>query len=283
VHKNVRLTQLLLVREIQNANNLGCVTGTDLTVNNIAPLSNGYDVNIHEFKDTFEAFESDETRGQKPNTDSFKFTSVSDSYQVLTQDMSAPHSSLDVNDTSAFLRNDIVLITDCQIADIFVLSSPSSTQLVHNSYATEPGNGNDKTNPGCAGGHCLSKAYEEGARIQKIGQRFFYLSPDDVLMFNDGSGDYPWLAGIEDFQLEYGIDVNGDSAADIYVPAEDADFDLNNVRALKVYALFVSEKGGLVTDKTFDYAGKSITPDDGRYRYLLESFIELRNPIGSSQ
>ena len=285
VHQTARTTKILLTRELQNSNFWGCVTGTNTTVNNIATDSHGYNPSLHDYRQSFIAENDITAAGKKTGSDSIKFFYVSDTGVRLTQNMSRSFSNIQVNDASGFAKHDIVLITNCQDADIFVLSQAQTqnNSLIHNSYATEPGNGNLSTNPGCAGGHCLSIAYGKGSSIMAMQHRSFFLNTDNMLVLNDGKQEFRWIAGIEDLQFEFGIDTNNDDAPDIYVTADDTLFSRTKTRAIRAYVLLVSSAKANVNEETFQYAGKTVTADDGHYRYLLEMNVSLRNFAGGTQ
>jgi type II secretory pathway component PulJ len=89
------------------------------------------------------------------------------------------------------------------------------------------------------------------------------------------------LPGVEDFQVQYGIDVNNDRWVDQYVNA-DAVTDWSKVYAAKIWVLVRAEHKaqGLDTTQTFALGGKapiSLGGQDEYRRLLASSVVRLRN------
>lgn len=89
------------------------------------------------------------------------------------------------------------------------------------------------------------------------------------------------ISGVEDFQVQFGVDVNADTIIDRYVdPNEVANWA--DVYAAKIWLLMRSEKKqiGLNTKKSFSIAGAAAKNYGGKdnYRYfLVTSVVNLRN------
>lgn len=115
-----------------------------------------------------------------------------------------------------------------------------------------------------------------------------------------GFTDEELMPGIEDLQVQFGIDTgdyDGDGAIDSgldadgdgipdapngvatrYVDADDlpAGFQVVSVR-LWVMVRAAQAEQGFVDGRTYDYAGKSVTPNDKFRRVLVSRTIQLRN------
>ena len=100
------------------------------------------------------------------------------------------------------------------------------------------------------------------------------------------------LTGVEDFQLEFGVDLTDDAQVNSYVnagridPDPNSDFDdleWNNgtVIAVRIWLLMRSERqdrDNISSAQTFTIAGNTVTtPNDGYRRYLVSSVVKLRN------
>jgi Tfp pilus assembly protein PilW len=88
------------------------------------------------------------------------------------------------------------------------------------------------------------------------------------------------LPGVEDLQVQYGVDTNGDKWVDQYVNA-DAVTDWTRVYAAKLWVLVRAEhkETDMDTTQSFNLGGKDITlggPRDYR-RLLVSSIVQLRN------
>ena len=98
------------------------------------------------------------------------------------------------------------------------------------------------------------------------------------------------LIGVEDFQLEFGVDVaidgvpagRGDGQVDRYVNASNVtNWSNGEVVAVRMWVLMRSERkdrDNIGSAQTFNYAGKTVTtPNDGYRRHLVSSVVKLRN------
>jgi len=108
---------------------------------------------------------------------------------------------------------DIVMSTDCEKADIFEITnanSGSTTTAVGNTGATAEGPGN-ATKPGLT--------YEEGD-IYKVYKYSYSIqagaSGEPALFRNINGTDQELIEGIQNMQIKYGEDTDGDGTANIY-------------------------------------------------------------------
>ena len=98
------------------------------------------------------------------------------------------------------------------------------------------------------------------------------------------------LPGVENFQLEFGIDLgtNGvpntpkDGQVDSYVTAANVtDWRYGQVLAVRIWLLMRSERqdrDNIASAQTFTIAGNAVTtPNDGYRRYLVSTIVKLRN------
>lgn len=97
------------------------------------------------------------------------------------------------------------------------------------------------------------------------------------------------LPGVEDFQLEFGVDVgiNGvagkkDAQVDSYVNADNVtNWSNGEVLAVRMWILMRAERqdrDNIGSAQTFTYAGKTVnTPNDGYSRRLISGVVKLRN------
>lgn len=87
-------------------------------------------------------------------------------------------------------------------------------------------------------------------------------------------------AGVEDLQLEYGVDPDGNGAPDYYSSAPTS-AEVPFLAAVRVTLLARSERRGqgYSNPKTYTLnAGKVVTPKDAFYRRVLSTTVLLRNP-----
>ena len=89
------------------------------------------------------------------------------------------------------------------------------------------------------------------------------------------------LPGVEDMQVQYGVDTDGDNWVDQYVNA-DAVTDWSRIYAAKIWVLVRAEhkENGLDTTQTFALGGKaavSLGGQDDYRRLMVSSVVRLRN------
>ncbi|WP_116369138.1 PilW family protein [Parahaliea mediterranea] len=87
------------------------------------------------------------------------------------------------------------------------------------------------------------------------------------------------VPGVERMRLRFGIDSDGDGAADSYDYAATVP-DWDEVVAVELFLLVRSAVAdvGYVDDKTYQLGDVSVTPSDGFHRFLVRNSISLRNP-----
>lgn len=86
------------------------------------------------------------------------------------------------------------------------------------------------------------------------------------------------VSGIEDLQVQYGIDDDGDGAVNRYIDA-DTVAPGAEIRALRIWVMARARTReiGFTDAATYTYANRSVTPGDAFRRILLTSTIQLRN------
>lgn len=98
--------------------------------------------------------------------------------------------------------------------------------------------------------------------------------------------------GIERFQIEWGVDTDGDGNANAYVSALDATLinaaiaDPNEVVSARIYVLARSVRSDPTYDnaKTYTFANMpAYTPNDSFYRRVLSTTVNVRNVEGLNQ
>ncbi|HEX7048561.1 MAG TPA: PilW family protein [Gammaproteobacteria bacterium] len=87
------------------------------------------------------------------------------------------------------------------------------------------------------------------------------------------------IPGIEDLQVQFGIDTNGDGSINQYVNADSAAIAGAEILATRIWimARTLNPEFGFTDNATYTYASKSVTPADNFRRLLMSSTIQLRN------
>jgi type IV pilus assembly protein PilW len=194
-------------------------------------------------------------------------------------------SDITIGNNNDLGQCDIVIIADCSKADIFQINNanPDGTgELVHNTGTTcSPGNYNTTA---CTGGnaHCLSKIYAGDANVYRMQQITYSLGTGgqgQPALFRKQNINAPieLVDGIADFQLRYGEDIDGDRAADYYVPADQV-VDLGRVVSIRVWVLSRSYEDNLTpTAQTYMWENGPVTAADNRLYQVFTSTVTMRN------
>lgn len=107
-----------------------------------------------------------------------------------------------------------------------------------------------------------------------------------IRLVNDGTGGTPpqhteecIAQGVEDLQIEYGLDTFDDGSANVYVRDPDVD-DLPRVVSVRIYLLMrtINEDVGYRDDRTYALSNKAAyTPGDRFHRRIYASTVVLHN------
>lgn len=148
----------------------------------------------------------------------------------------------------------------------------------------------------------LSKIYGADAEMAPLKYMAYYIRQGDnkinnlytntVIGNKDGEtvvkSAEALLEGVEDFQILYGEDIDGDGSNIRYVPADTADLDMSRVTSVRISLLFSTIDDGLASgDQNYWFNGELITvaSADNKNKKLYRGFtttIKLRNKgIGS--
>jgi type IV pilus assembly protein PilW len=194
-------------------------------------------------------------------------------------------SDITIGNNNNLSQCDIVIVADCSRADIFQINNanPGGTgELVHNTGTTcSPSNYNTVS---CTGGnaHCLSKIYAGDASVYRMQQVVYSLGVGGqgepaLYRKENGNAAIELVDGIADFQIRYGEDIDGDLAADYYVPANQV-VDMGRVVSVRVWVLARSYEDNLTpTRQTYEWETQPVQAADNRLYQVFTSTIALRN------
>jgi len=283
IQENGRFATEFIRRDARMAGFWGCYHEANLT-NRIIPGGTDYI-----------SYESSDITGTNNDglnsSDSITFSGAGNGVATVSSDMTSPDSTITISSAGNFELGEALLISDCETADIFQLtsiggSSPSLT-LEH---GTE---GNTSAE--------LSKAYAAGSRLYRVQQTTFCIAegadraqPSLRQLVNPTSdqtcqdhGD-ELVEGIENMQVWFGEDTDadsegagGDATANRYVPPDTSDLDMNRVVSVRIFLLARSLNDNLTTELSpYYFVDQKIIPTDKRLRKVFTTTITLRNKTG---
>jgi len=284
IQENGRFGLEFIRRDARMAGFWGCYHGADLT-NRISPGSTGYI-----------SYESNDITGTNNDglnsSDSITFSGAGNSVATVSSNMTSADGAIPISSTRNFELGEALLISDCETADIFQLTSiggsaPSLT-LIH---GTE---GNTSVE--------LSKAYAAGSRLYRVQQTTFCIAeganpaqPSLRQLVNPTSGQAcskdhgdELVEGIENMQVLFGEDTdanddgtNSDGTANRYLSFGADDLDMDRVVSVRIFLLARSLNDNLTTEPSpYFFVEQEPAPDDKRLRKVFTTTITLRNKSG---
>lgn len=293
---NARFAFQVLSRDIRMAGYFGCV-GSDVTPTNTL---NGPTDFLWNFKQTIYGYEATSATAWNLTPDSSITSPLGGTDIIVVRGASGDGTSaptkvlehpgmpgspgsanLKVSEDNNLEEGDVVMASDCLGAAIFQITgyatAPSGFEnVVHNTGS-----------PGIVPGNLtkiLGKEYT-GGEILKITTRSYYIRTNDAgrpaLYRKVGTADAEEVVeGIENMQILYGEDTNGDITADTYRKA-DAVADWGKVVSVRVNLLMQTIDDNIAGAKQpYTYNGGTVVAadvPDRRLRQVYSTVITLRN------
>lgn len=173
---------------------------------------------------------------------------------------------------------DVLLISDCVNADVFVASNVINGATIQ----TVTYGAGQNTVPK------LSKDYSSNAELFQFHSYTYYIRTGnsglpalwrvDNSKVANSTNPIELVEGVEDMQINYGADTDADGVPNYYVPAGTAGLDLTRVSGVRISLLMTTLEDGLAaTPASYAYNGTTTTPGDKRIRRVFTSTIGLRN------
>lgn len=194
---------------------------------------------------------------------------------------------------------EILVVTDCTQASVFQatnvqnaggepgVNDASKERVVHSGGNASPGNVSPQ----------LNETYGPGAEISRAEVHAFYIGIGasgepglfhSRLVADNGSGS-PGMAAqelvsnVENMQVLYGRDTDGDRAVDVYVPASTlgaTEANWEEVLSVRISLLVRSaeEVDDVTETDTFNLLGTTVDPiNDQRLRHIFTTTVSIRN------
>ncbi|MFQ5487383.1 MAG: PilW family protein [Gammaproteobacteria bacterium] len=204
------------------------------------------------------------------------YGSANESLQ-LAGNLTADNANIQLTQTNIFDANDILFITDCTNSDIFA--------------ATNVSNGGAKTTIAHANSvnidNKLSKAYGTDTMVMSLVKVAYYIGTNAAgipslfrkRMVGANMQAEELVEGVEDFQILYGEDLDGDGVANRYVNATNVG-NFANVASVRFALLMQTpdEVDSQLDTDTYTLLDTVVDPaDDRRLRRIFSTTIKLRN------
>lgn len=326
LQENARFAMEMLMRDIRMAGYFGCVDSIDEVTNHVVGSDSSlfdtrFPIDAVDHDDYSQWYPSGLTidlpttiTSVTPNIDVVDGTDmISLRYMVPDTSITVeepyavqPSGALKVTAGADLEVGEIIAVTDCDKADIFQITNLQTTgsqsNVVHNTGTGSPGNFNNGVS-GCSGAnsHCLSKTYKENAFIMKLTSVRYFIGEGEngASLYRIGLARDPstnaltyigneMVEGIEQLQLTYGLDTDGDDVPDVYRTAQNIGAGGGNwldVKAVRIGLVARTiDPMGTATD---DFGPALIdindlqnvaVPNDRRRRRVFTATVQLRNP-----
>lgn len=220
---------------------------------------------------------------------------------TLTTNLGTPDSPISIAWPNAcnISSGDALMIADCEDAHIFratsitSVASGSSTQSIPHEntangatffckfYASLPHVG------ACASNE--AKNYNYDAELLQFTSKTYFIrlgagGRNALWVFDNTAGvvannPMELVEGVEDMQVRYGIDTDGDDIVNSYAAAN-AVTDWSQVISVEISLLLETQEDNLTTDsQIYNYNGATVTSPDGRLRRVFTTTVGIRNQV----
>lgn len=289
-----RYANHFLGKDLRMAGYMGCVSARGIEPNILASNPDA-DVQFDETTTVrgFDNLAQNNAFDAVAGTDAITLRMASNVSAQLTGNMTSDNANIQIAlNTLGLVTNDYIMITDCEVTDLFrattVSEGSGKVTIAH-------ANSNNITNR-------LSKAFGPDAEIVAF-ESVSYFIRDTGRTTSDGNpihalfvqrrtagqgGTMPdpaeLVEGVENMQLTYGEDTDGDNNVDVYRDAASV-ASWGNVLSIRVELLVVSQEEnvvgqtGSVTAQRVQFAGQDVVNTDGRYRRSIVSVFAIRNRV----
>ena len=286
IQENGRFALDTMSQDLRLVGDWGCVTyDSDDTsnFNDTLPGMIGYNAAYHDFLGE-DAIEGDEgnglngsdtltIRGGKPGQANVEAEAATSSFST------AGTARIFTSKTRSIGGGDIILIARCGANDLLI---PAEADILEVSSV-------DNTNPNQTQinlGSAKSQQFENDAVVIELQTVTYSIaagaSGEPALWRTEFGIAQELVEGVEEMQIQYGIDTDSDQFPNQYVTSDNVP-DFEDVVSIRI-GLLVRSIDDFVTEdsQTYTFNGATTTPADRRIRQVFSTTIALRNRIGSS-
>lgn len=155
---------------------------------------------------------------------------------------------------------------------VYLVSNPMSGELFVGSQPFPAGfAGDDPVNELATNAYYVSPSSSAGKDVPSLRRMTLAAGPSIT--------DEELVPGVEDFQVQLGIDTDADGSVNSYVNPGSPAIAAAQVLAVRVWLRLRAENGelGFTDEATYEYAGRSAKPADNLRRLVVSTTLQLRN------
>ncbi len=284
LQENARYANYMLAKDLRMAGYQGCGQNNNMEVSNLVPSQpklsefdiplKGYDGNGSTFSPALPSYLS----GLADNRSDVLEIRMASSLGVnLRSDMNQTNNPVLVYDRLGLQAGDIVMITDCSVADIFVAGSNSNATAITHTVANNLSNN-------------LSIPYLTSAQVMRFLYFAYYIKNTgrtnsngepiySLYRLNINGNEEEIAEGVERMEVSYAVDTDGDLSADSYQTAAEINTSnrWNSVIAVNINLLLATTENVSTKIQPYRFNGTNITPSDRKLRREWNVFVTLRN------
>lgn len=271
IQENGRYAINFLQRDIRAAGFWGCAKPTD--VNNVVV---GTDVDFN----ASATVGADNGAGM-PDSITVRMADRNSGVNVVQQ-MPKVSANLFLSSTDEMTEGDIMIVTDCESADIFMITNNNTLNdnLAHNSGVVEAGTENSTQK--------MSKSYGTDAIAFSAVQHEYEVVNGMLQRSTNGRPAEDLVDGIADLQLRYGVDTDNNEVPNSYLTADQIDasaaFDWDEVLTVRIELLVRSREDRIVESPQaqlwdFDGDGNLDPAPDRRLYQRFAATVGVRNRL----
>jgi len=308
LQENGRFALSFLTRDVRMAGYHGCTNFGPITntLNNAASLQYDFTIGLTGFNDVGASppaalsgagvvpiAGTDVIVVRRNSDEPVRIVKNNSSAQLFVETLSqVPGGCADGSDkVSGLCASDILMVSDCMKSRVFQAGNLQVTGTPPDLNITHPASGSPGNALSSWGGASApaEEQFSDDAEIVRIGTYAYFISNKvvngatmPVLNRFDGGQVFELVEGVEDMQISYGEDTDGDRTADAYRDA-DAVFDWSAVVSARIHLLLRTNANNL-SDAPLDYvfngatvAGASLPTSDRYLRREFTATVAVRN------
>lgn len=200
---------------------------------------------------------------------------VSNSGLTVSQPMPNTSAALFLTNYDSIQEGDVLIVTDCEAADIFMVTNSNfnAAGLVHNAGIDR--NGLQNTT------QFMSRSYGTNAIVFKMTQRDYQIAGNGLQRSINGAPAETLVDDVVGMQLEYGVDTDNNEVPNAYLDAAEIDGDVNynwnEVLSIRLRLLLRSKADRVVEapqTQIWDFDGDG-TLDPAPDRRMYQQFTAL--------
>lgn len=317
IQTNARYALDMMSKDIRMAGYLGCVTKDSVQIANSVEDSAGGYISLHGLKGfegetSTSTFPADFRANVKTGTDAVLIRRASDSGDLDVSKHVAASATIHIWDNHNYAEGSTLMIADasCRNVGLFQVSGPNGLPANHINHNTGGGTknctkiikGNFVCDASCKAVSCggygtATGSYGPGSKVMAFVAHAYYVGNSTVMpgmpalrrqVFNangaPGTSSEEIALGVEDMEILYGVDSNGDGDVDQSRKATEMDLNGNGtisddewdqVLSVKISLVFRSQMPVLSVSESKSIAGTNY--NDRYMRQAVNTTVRIRN------